>query len=428
MWAPHGSSGVLLLGRQGSLRRASGVLSSVSRSASTKPPPPPTPTPTPPTPTAIQPPSSQPSAVSGIPSLRPYQAACIEASLQAIRDGVTRQSVSLPVGSGKTVIFSSLIPLIPQPNPGAHKVLVLAHRTELLQQAAATIGRICPDLTVAIEQGAHTAGDADVVLGSVPTLGRSGSLRLSSLDPTEFKAIIVDEAHHATAATYRRVLDYFGCGSPGGDVHLWGCTATLRRHDGVSLGATFDQVSYHRTMLEMWDEGWLCKAKPHRIETGLDLSAVPVSSTTKEFSQPKLAEAVNDARRNALIVEAWVKLARDTGRRSTLVFCVDINHIRTLQAAFKAEGVAAYAVDGKTPADERAAVLEGFRDGAIPVLLNCAVRRARPQPPLPGQIAESVLCEWSSLNSFRSLADSKIGVYVCVLARPFYTTGIHRGD
>eukprot|EP00038_Savillea_parva_P011211 m.195928 g.195928 ORF g.195928 m.195928 type:complete len:694 (-) comp19657_c0_seq1:157-2238(-) len=313
-------------------------------------------------------PSSQPRL-----ALRPYQAACVTTSLEAIHAGVTRQSVSLPVGSGKTVIFATLIPQLPARRSGAHRVLVLAHRSELLSQAANTIARVCPHLTVGIEQGKHTADDADVVIGSVPTLGRRGSLRLSKFDPSEFKAIVIDEAHHVTAATYLRVLDYFGCRQPGGDVLLWGCSATLRRHDGVSLGAVFDKVTYHRTMLQMWDEGWLCPARPHRIETGVDLSSVPVSSATHDFSQTKLAAAVNDARRNVLIVEAWKALAHDKGRRSTLVFCVDTEHIRTLQAAFRAQGVEAYAVDGKTPTDERAVILERFREGTIPVLLNCAV-------------------------------------------------------
>jgi hypothetical protein len=85
--------------------------------------------------------------------LRPYQSACIEACLQAAREGVTRQAVSLPVGSGKTVVFANLIQALPPLRPSATRVLVLAHRTELVQQAAATIARTCPTLRVAVEQG-----------------------------------------------------------------------------------------------------------------------------------------------------------------------------------------------------------------------------------------------------------------------------------
>lgn len=105
--------------------------------------------------------------------LRPYQLECIEYSLQLMRDGVTRQAVSLPVGSGKTVIFSHLIPRVPQPREGAHQTLVLAHRTELLQQAAQKISTANPGLHVSIEQGKDFASEeSDVIVASVPTLGR----------------------------------------------------------------------------------------------------------------------------------------------------------------------------------------------------------------------------------------------------------------
>lgn len=144
-------------------------------------------------------------------TLRSYQKDCVEASLQAMAAGQRRIAVSLPVGSGKTTVFSSLIPKIPDPVPGARRTLVLAHRTELLEQACARISEQNPSLSVEIEQGKRVASAAaDVVVASVPTLGRSGSPRLSKFSPTHFKAIIIDEAHHSTSSTYLRILDHFG--------------------------------------------------------------------------------------------------------------------------------------------------------------------------------------------------------------------------
>ncbi len=119
--------------------------------------------------------------------LRPYQLECIAQSLRAFAAGVRRVAVSLPVGSGKTVVFAHLIPQLP-PLPGrGNRVLVLAHRTELLTQAAARISAANPHLVVAVEQGKDRAENADVVIASVPTLGRQDTTRLAALQPESFK-------------------------------------------------------------------------------------------------------------------------------------------------------------------------------------------------------------------------------------------------
>lgn len=134
--------------------------------------------------------------------LRPYQAHCIETCLSKfLKEGLRRQVVSLPVGSGKTVVFSSMINRIPVPSNKEHatKTLVLAHREELIQQAFLKVRSICGSLNVGIEQ-ARTHADvlgSDVIVASVPTLSRQGSARIDKYDPDLFKCIIVDEAHHA---------------------------------------------------------------------------------------------------------------------------------------------------------------------------------------------------------------------------------------
>ncbi len=121
---------------------------------------------------------------------------------------------------------------------------------------------------MALEQGASQTdpATADVVVGSVPTLGRAGSVRLGAFDPADFKCIVIDEAHHAAAASYRRILHHFGAHTPESRVLVWGCSATLRRHDGLSLEGVFDQIGYTRTLFDMWDDQWL--VRPRAVKVG----------------------------------------------------------------------------------------------------------------------------------------------------------------
>lgn len=76
------------------------------------------------------------------------------------------------------------------------------------------------------------------------------------MDPSLFKAIIIDEAHHAAASTYTRILDYFGINDPDSNIFIWGCSATVRRHDGLSLSNVFNNIAYHLDFLEMVERGW----------------------------------------------------------------------------------------------------------------------------------------------------------------------------
>lgn len=97
---------------------------------------------------------------------------------------------------------------------------------------------------------------ADVIIASVQTLGRMGSDRLDNYDPAVFKAIIIDEAHHASASTYTRILDHFGASEPDASLLVWGCSATVRRHDGISLSKVFSNVAFHMDFLEMIEAKW----------------------------------------------------------------------------------------------------------------------------------------------------------------------------
>ncbi|KAJ2809806.1 DEAD DEAH box helicase [Coemansia furcata] len=297
-------------------------------------------------------------------TLRPYQQECIDKCLKALHAGVRRQAVSLPVGSGKTVVFSNLIQQIPAPTELATKTLVLAHREELLEQAARQIQAACPQLRVEIDQGTRQANPAaDVIVASVATLGRAHSSRLLRYDASRFKCVIVDEAHHAAAASYTRILDHFQ--SP----FVWGCSATLHRHDSLRLSDVFDTIVYEKPFLDMVREGWLCPMRITTVRTDCNISGV--RNQAGDFATAALSQAVNVDARNLAIVRAHATLAES--RKSTLVFAVDVEHARMLVAHFTHYGTKAEAVLGTTATAERERILSDFRAGTLPVLVNCGI-------------------------------------------------------
>lgn len=310
-----------------------------------------------------------------IVSLRPYQLECIKTTIEEFQKGYRRQAVSLPVGSGKTVIFANLIKSLPAPNGISRKALVLAHREELLLQARNQITRFAPELSVAIEQGSSLADpNADVIVASVPTLGRiiSGTNRLQKFDPQDFKCIIVDEAHHSVTDTYMRIMEHFGV-LDGRHPHilLWGCSATLSRYDEFALGDVYEKVIYHKDIKSMIDEGWLCPFETYQIITHTDLSSV---KKRDDFDTAALSLAINTPMRNDLVARTWKSVAfEEHGRKSTIVFALNIAHVNGLCEAFEKIGVPSAAITSLTEPSDREVILTKFRKGEIPVLVNCAV-------------------------------------------------------
>lgn len=249
------------------------------------------------------------------------------------------------------------------------RLLVLAHRRELLEQAREKFNQVDPDLSVEIEQAERRASaDCKVVVASVPTLGRAGSKRLAALDPEDFYLLVVDEAHHAVAKTYRRIFDHFGLFEPDTRRLLVGFTATPYRGDRGGLGEVFEEIVYSRGLQEMVESRFLCSIGGWRVSSEVDLDGVRVRAG--DFVESQLATLVNVSDRNALIVRAGRDLA--PGRR-TLVFCVNVEHVHSVADAFGQAGVAAAPVWGAMSREERQSVLERFSRGALQVVTNCNV-------------------------------------------------------
>src|SRR5213594_4018972 len=298
-------------------------------------------------------------------NLRPYQTEALMSVRDAYKAGKRRVIVSLPTGTGKTVVFA----YFPRALKMKKRLLVLAHREELLLQAQEKFRSIDPDLKVEIEQaGARASADARVVVASVPTLARNDGARLSRLQPDDFSIIVVDEAHHAVAPTYRRIFDHFGLFGPGATRYLVGFTATPRRGDKQGLGEVFEEVCYARDMREMIAGRYLCSITGWRVDTDLSLDNVKVRGRHGDFVESQLAHVVNTPSRNNLLVKAYRDFA---SRRRTIVFCVDVNHAKDVHHAFTEAGIAAATVWGELSRDDRRNVLARFSAGEVDVVTNC---------------------------------------------------------
>lgn len=341
------------------------------------------------------------------PALRPYQSAGLEAIASALAAGQNRVLLKAPTGTGKTVTFAEMLKYPALRNwlnmlPSTQRrMLVIAHREELLDQAAEKIQAANPGIMVSIEQGPrHANRFSHVVIASIQTLQASKFRRLKELlRHGGFGLVVVDEAHHAAAPTYRTALVHLGFLPPADasdsenmeaandidvaemeknlahwderapkDRLLVGVTATPNRSDAIGLGCVFQTIAYSYALKDAIDDGWLVPIVPWVVETKDNLDEV--RTVAGEFNQKDLANTVNNLKRNQLAVEAWQQYAP---ARQTLAFTVDVQHAHDLASAFVNAGVKAKALSGETPKDERRQMLEDFRQGTVQVITNCMV-------------------------------------------------------
>ncbi|KAL8672291.1 MAG: hypothetical protein Q9168_003234 [Polycauliona sp. 1 TL-2023] len=217
----------------------------------------------------------------------------------------------------------------------------------------------------------HASGSADITVASVRSL-TSGS-RISKFDPARFKLVLVDEAHHIVAPGYMDTLQHFGLSRSATKAHtpaLVGVSATLSRFDGVRLSDAIDHIVYHKDYIDMIQENWLSNVIFTTVQSKVDLSRVR-KGPGGDFQTGSLSDAMNRAQTNDITVRAW--LSKASGRRSTLVFCVDLAHLTALTAVFRAHNVDARFITGDTPKSIRGERLGAFKNQQFPVLLNCGV-------------------------------------------------------
>ena len=275
------------------------------------------------------------------------------------------------------------------------KILVLAHRDELITQAANKISAINPGLIVEIEKAEKKASPmTDVIVASVQTLkGR----RLQKISPEDIRLVVIDEAHHSTASSYTNILEYLGILPPATfgkskptsgkaeellawqrerltewdryankDILLIGFTATPRRSDNIGLEAVFQDIVYSMTIREGIERGYLTRLRAIRVLSKTSLDGV--KTLAGDFNQGELSDAVNTEDRNKLAVKAWLEHA--VGRK-TVAFCASVAHSHDLASEFQRVGIRSVGISGSTSPGDRSAILRNFHEGGIEVLTNC---------------------------------------------------------
>lgn len=290
-------------------------------------------------------------------ALRSYQRDALAAIEQATVRGVRRQLLVLPTGTGKTLVFAELI----RRRPG--RALVLAHRDELVAQAVEKLAMTGVE-RVGVVKGERNDVDAAVIVASVQTISRPN--RLPEL-VANFSTIVEDEAHHATAETYRRVLEHVGAFRDEGPLVL-GVTATAERADGAALGAVFQEVVYEARLLDMIRAGYLAELRALQVHVAADFNEL--HTRAGDFIESEAEMMLLAANAPAAVARAYQEHGAG---RTALVFTPTVRVAYEIAKQFDEAGIAAAALDAGTPLELRRELLARFHHGAIRVIANCGL-------------------------------------------------------
>ena len=283
--------------------------------------------------------------------LRPYQEAARQAIHTQWNSGVQRTLLVLPTGTGKTIVFAAVVEDAVR---AGRRVLILAHRGELLDQAADKIRR-STGLASAVEKAESSCLGSwyRVVVGSVQSLQRPQ--RLEQFPHDYFGTIVIDEAHHAITDGYRRVLDWF----PEADV--LGVTATPDRGDMRNLGEVFGSLAYEYKLTEAIRDGFLCRIMAQTLPLKLDISTVGMSDG--DYAVGELGGALDP-----YLDQIAAEMEKHCRDRKTVVFLPLIKTSQKFRDILNAHGFNAAEVNGQSA--DRAAVLADFEAGKYNVLCN----------------------------------------------------------
>ena len=293
--------------------------------------------------------------------LRPRQKILVERSLVALKEHGNTLAVA-PTGAGKTIMLSGVTGQW-LADSGA-KACVLAHRDELISQNESKFRRVNPGLSTSIFDAQDKSWAGQTTFAMVQTLCRESSLqRMPGLD-----LLVIDEAHHAAAPSYRRIIDQVRKQNP--KVAIFGVTATPNRGDKKGLRPVFDNVADQISLAELIQAGHLVPPRTFVVDVGTQEALTKVKRSVDEFDMAEVDAIMNHTPINQAVVKHWKNKAGD---RKTVVFCSTLNHACDVATAFNASDIHTVVVHGGLSKQERHDALSAYEKGDAQVVVNVAV-------------------------------------------------------
>lgn len=299
---------------------------------------------------------------------RPYQTEMIEAVFSDWQEHDSVLAVAA-TGAGKTNILWGIADRFIAERPAA-RVVVLAHRKELIEQPLARLGQFWPHLVkrAGIVMASKNECHRQIIIGTVQTLGHKSEKRIVEvLKYGEIGLLIVDEAHHISAGSYQSVIKQLKLANP--KMKVLGVTATPNRSDKQHISKTFEVESANVGVIRLIEEGHLCQPNLEGVKTNIDLSGVAVQGTgaERDYNKEQLIAAVETDDVFKVVVKTHMDYV---GHRPTIAFLPSVNGAYRLAELLQAQGIRARAADAKTPPDERTEILDGLRSGKYTTLCN----------------------------------------------------------
>lgn len=293
--------------------------------------------------------------------LRPRQKELVSKSVAALHQHGNTLAVA-PTGAGKTIMLSAILGELFKGN--ARKACVLAHRDELTVQNQSKFSRVNPHLSTGVYNATVKTWHGAVTFAMVQTLSRENNLDgMPALD-----ALVVDEAHHARADSYLRVIDRARKANP--SLKLLGMTATPNRGDKLGLRPIFSNVADQITVKELIASGHLVPPRTFVMDVGVRDELSKVRKTASDYDMGEVASIMNTRPINDAVVGHWKEKAGD---RKTVVFCSTVEHARDVCDSFRRAGITAVMVYGEMSDTERQNALAAFTSGEAQVVVNVAV-------------------------------------------------------
>lgn len=351
--------------------------------------------------------------------LRPYQT---NSKLDIYQAWKSSKSVlfQMPTGTGKTRLFVSIIKdirkisvakkIIPQP-----RILVLAHRTELIEQISDTLQSKYHITCGIIKSGIKENNDAIVQVASVQSLSR----RLARWQDIPFQYIVIDEAHHALAATYKKICKTFP------NAYILGVTATPYRLSGEGFRKMFGRLVTSMPVQSFIEQGYLSAFKYYSIPLNsklqYDINNISEYGADGDYLERALCEICNTGHIRAKLVKAYHTYAK--GKKG-IVYTINKQHNKSVAEQYRAEGLRVADIDSDTPSEERKRIVNDFKNSKIDIICNvnifsegfdCPdlefVQLARPTQSLSLYLQQVGRALRTSPNKSRAIILDNVGIY-----------------